>query len=286
MTLNELRDYNKWINKKPTLIRKAVIDIGGWAKVFPPTGVKAVPVKVDIPIPQRVIPPGLRVGGKISENIPGLLKAEWEGFPLWASRVRNYFNWTPVTLKLLPPLDGMSRTNEHRGAVAMLPREVQKIVFSLNGDVYVDEHNRPWLNMTKLGAVYHVPGEVDFGKIRDAIAAELYEIPYPVFKLISPDGTGGSMEVCLHNTKLAKTIGRVGEVVNVSPVLVREEIYRGSYNYAETIQRGLAEHDFSDIKPHQEYAGFYINPPFYSAIGDRKFPPILSTFDPFKRQWK
>jgi hypothetical protein len=78
----------------------------------------------------------------------------------------------------------------------------------------------------------------------------------------------------------------VGEVVNVSGVLLRNETYRGSYNYAETVERGLIEHDYADIKPHQEHNGFYINPPVYSSMGDRRFPPIRSNYNPVTREWK
>jgi hypothetical protein len=212
MNLTELRNYEKWENKSPVVIRKAVIAAGGWAKVFP-MQMKVVPVKVNVAIPPGVLP-NLPFGGKIDENVPGLLKPEPWGFPDWASRVRNYFNVTPVTLKLLPPLDGHVRTHEHRGAFALLPGYAQDLVFALNGDVYVDEHGTPWFNMIKPGTVYHFPGKVDATKIAAGMMKEILKVPMPIFKLISPDGTGGSMEVCLHNVKWANTICGVGEVVN------------------------------------------------------------------------
>jgi hypothetical protein len=270
-TMSELRNYENWKNKNPVDIRQAVVAAGGWANVFPLNMTVARYTEVKI--------------GPYTERVP-IPEVKTSAFPEWASRVRGFFNVTPVTLERLPPLDGYMRTSKHRGVFALIPASLQQLVFALNGDVYVDEHGRPWFDMIKPGTVYHFPGKVGWEKIASAMVHEVGNVPMPIFKLISPDGTGGSMEVCLHNGNRANTIGKVGETVAVSPRLVKDEVFRGSYNYAETVVRGLVEHDYRDIKPHREDKGFYVSPPTYSAIGARRFPPILSNYNPVTGEWK
>ena len=102
----------------------------------------------------------------------------------------------------------------------------------------------------------------------------------PVFKLVSPDGTGGSMEVCIHNWQRPieksfleytlgtpkpdsigkRKIGRMNEWVNVRTKVVISEKYRGSYNYSETVIVGFGEHKYRDITPHKSHGGRYLNP--------------------------
>ena len=56
LTRAQLTDYANWIGKSPVEVRKAVIERGGWSDVLP----------------------------------------DKQPFPLWASRVRNYFNNRPA----------------------------------------------------------------------------------------------------------------------------------------------------------------------------------------------
>lgn len=237
MNINELQQYKEWIGKSPVYIRKAVIDAGGWARVFPMS----------------------------------------REFPEWGSRVRNFFNVTPVTLELLSSAKGGHQMSQIKNRIyyyeiwKRTPLQDQvKEVRALNGDVYVDENGRPWFEMDKLGAIYHIPGEMNLKKMKTVYYAKYSQMP--VFKYISPDDTGGSLEVCVFNRNRASTFGRVGEVVQVSPWLIRNEVYRGSYNYAETVVRGIKEHEYRDVTPHKEKKGFYVNPPLYSSFADRRFP--------------
>jgi hypothetical protein len=249
MDINQLRKYTNWIGKSPVQIRNAVIAAGGWAKVF------AMNVAV----------------GSNQIGFPELKTTST--FPEWASRVRNYFNVTPITLELLSPVQGNRRTRQiknRRGINIWIPTEFFANAFALNGKVYADEHGRPWFEMDKIGSVYHYPGKVNARKKVGAALAKSNMMP--VFKLISPDDTGGSLELCVYNLKNASTIGKVGEEVQVSPILVKDEIYRGSYNYAETVVRGLTEHEYRDVMPHKEDKGFYLNPEIYSYISNRRFP--------------
>lgn len=256
MNISELQKYEKWIGKSPVAIRKAVIAVGGWANVFP-----------------------MRIA----------LRTAWYGapelrttkaFPECPSRVRNYFNVTPVTLERLPKGDARIAPIKNRlGYSIWISPIFQKHAFALNGDVYADEHGRAWYEVDKVGGVYHTPGKVNHWKLIDAYMAKYSQ--FPIFKLISPDDTGGSLELCVFNRKRAKTFGEIGEVVQVSPWLVRDEVLRGSYNYAETVVRGDQEHDYRDVQPHNEGTGFYVNPPIYSSIADRRFPAVLK---PWVRQ--
>ena len=255
MNISELQNYEQWIGKSPVAIRKAVIAVGGWANVFP-----------------------MSIAVKSAKKIELV-------FPKWASRVRNYFNVTPVTLERLPKGDARIAPIKNRlGYSIRISQIFQKHAFALNGDVYADEHGRAWYEMDKVGAVYHTPGKVNRWKLIVAYMAKYSQ--FPIFKLISPDDTGGSLELCVFNRKRAKTFGEIGEVVQVSPWLVRDEVLRGSYNYAETVVRGDQEHDYRDVQPHNEGTGFYVNPPIYSSIADRRFPVLKPWFDkglePFK----
>jgi hypothetical protein len=98
----------------------------------------------------------------------------------------------------------------------------------------------------------------------------------PIFKLISPDGTGGSRELVLTNPKGwlfgDSTIVDVLHWKYIRDRVVLQEPYEGSYNYAETISSGYDEHVKADVDTHREWPGFYINPDPDSALKDRGFP--------------
>lgn len=100
MDISQLREYKNWINKTPTEIRNAVIAAGGWAQVFPKN------IKV----------------------------------PEWASRVRNFFNVTPVSLVLLGPIEDRFIIKPKPQRLFIDPSAPTEILhlFALNGDVYLD----------------------------------------------------------------------------------------------------------------------------------------------------
>lgn len=245
LNAKELSDYSKWIKSNPVEIREAVIKAGGWSKVFP-------------------------MEMEVAPSFPPRLVAKQE-FPEWASRVRNFFNETPLSLRLLRSKEALFRTYTIKGKRnTVLPGAHD---FALSGDVYVDEAERVWFEMSTAGTVYHYPGKVDAGKKVDAFLSSQATIP--VFKLISPDGTGGSSEVCVHNPQVnklyvpmlgrtiaygEKRIGGEGVPTIIVTRAVTDEVYRGSYNYAETVIKGLEEHEYRDVKPHRETKGFYVNP--------------------------
>ncbi len=254
MNIIELRDYNNWVGKSPKRIKAAVIANGGWTKIFP-------------------------VGQK---------------FPLWASRVRNYFNETPSRLKLL------SKSEGKHAALEVLNYKISDLSLdaffakqALSGDVYIDKSGRKWYEMSTAGAGYHFESRnwieslsTDVKAIKGKITPQSQ---IPVFKLISPDGTGGSLELCIHNYQVynsvwqalnpftggtggKSTIGSVGKWVELYGNIVGNEVYKGSYNYSETVKEGMSAHKHRDITPHRSTSFFYVNPPRSSTLSTRKFP--------------
>jgi hypothetical protein len=287
MDLTELNDYEEWIDKSPDVVLKAVKGFGGWDRVF-----------------------------------------EKKPFPCWASRVHNYFNETPLTLKRLAKdvsdtlteraqtfifafdCNTVRRVNREgfaghplpAGAQHKLPRgcatvpeqdlrlslsEVMAARKALSGDVYLDEFNRIWFQMSAGATIYHWGSDVKSPK-REAIWAEKIkgQANIPVFKLVSPDGSGGSRECIVKNPFVVPivemgrikvmqgktTIGGVHETVAVVMRIVREPKYQGSYNYSETIEKGFAAHELRDVTPHRSRANFYVDPPPDLPLSNRRFP--------------
>jgi hypothetical protein len=53
-----------------------------------------------------------------------------------------------------------------------------------------------------------------------------------------------------------------------------DEVYQGSYNYADAMIIGFAAHKALDVKPHVASPDFYVNPENrYSNLDQRTFPP-------------
>ncbi|MEO0822768.1 MAG: hypothetical protein AAF074_20365 [Pseudomonadota bacterium] len=227
LKLADLRNQESWVGRTPEEIRKAVIAHGGWAVVFPRQG----------------------------------------RFPIWASRVRNYFNARPTRLKRL----GLAEARKAKAADRMTASDLYDVsltaFLSLTGTVYRDDEARNWYEMVPVGTIYHFKDKgwdnTTYKKVK--YLAE-YQKDTPVFKLVSPDGTGGSKEVCIHNWQHGSSKGKIGPVgqwVNVDTKTVINEIYRGSYNYSETCVVGLPDHEFRDVDPHITKYGFYKNPTRY-----------------------
>jgi len=230
MDIGQLRVYKNWIGKTPIQIRKFVIDAGGWGEVFPKS----------------------------------------EELPVWAHRIRNFFNQTPGALKRLP---GSYRPKGYRLGITMV---------TLTGDAYLDPDGIVWYQMSPAGTVYHYPGKVNF--LKKGNAAGSLQAQIPVFKFISPDGTDGSLELIVHNWRSyyipgtpfdfgENTLGKVNEWTDITYRTEFAKAYEGSYNYSETVIAGFGAHEHRDIRPHEKYGGFYIaavHP--WTKIGERYFP--------------
>lgn len=203
-----------------------------------------------------------------------------QDFPKWANRIRNYFNLKPKKLKLIKSLsrEWILASREVAGGPNIL--QDFKSAAALSGDLYIDEFGRHWFEMRATGAIYHYKGKVDLYK---KVAATLWRQEHcPVFKLISPDGTGGSCEICLHNWQLFENlrhgfggksrIGKEGQWINVRGKHVVEAKYQGSYNYSEIVLKGDGAHNFMDVNPHKKMTEAYVDPPLFQKIESRRFP--------------
>jgi len=272
-----LGDYGNWIGQTVWDVYYLVMAVGGWQNVF-----------------------------------PGAL-------PRWASRVRQYFNLNPMTLKLLDQKESReyleraqtalpasarakARRNElqsrgmgisfyapgsstkpgtplekpdPRAAIDTLTGEIGTL-YALSGDVYEDSRGRSnWFQMVPGAAIYHFGGTV-YSQTWQAIAANHWgQERAPIFKLVCPDGTGGSQECCITNPFGASTIGAVNEEVDVSDRLVKDSVKQGSYNYAETIEKGLPAHQRLDVNTDPMQPGYFVEPPDlfrFSELYMRRFP--------------
>lgn len=151
---------------------------------------------------------------------------------------------------------------------------------ALSGDVYEDLHTRTiWFQTNPGGAIYHTGRAVTSPALQAAGATYRGQEQSPVFKLICPDGTGGSREACVTNPfdveaePRAKfdarppkmvgraTIGAVGEAVDVSKRFVTDSVLQGSYNYAETVQKGLPAHQRLDVHTDPMTPFYFVEPP-------------------------
>jgi hypothetical protein len=243
MDLNMLRDYSNWVGKTPKEIIAAVITVGGWANVFP------------------------------------------DKLPVWAHRVRNYFNREPRSLMRLDA----TRTKRLMKRIEYgLPTKSTFMgyfaeKYALTGDVYKDVQGWVWYQMNEGGTIYHWgshPGNYTAGA--ESVLQELKEkigIPMPVFKLISPDGTGGSRETILRNPNGWSTpVLKENFMADMTKFVVLDYNNQGSYNYSETVKAGLSAHELRDVAPHNKYPfpNVYINPANrFSFLSKRTFPATV-----------
>src|SRR5262245_44145712 len=116
--------------------------------------------------------------------------------PFWAHQVRNFFNQEPMTLtRYAEDFADVFLANiiDHAHATGGLKERS-----ALTDYVYGDEHKRLWYQMNSGSTVYHFgppPTSVTMKAVRYGYAQSWT----PVFKLISLDGTGGSMETIIEN---------------------------------------------------------------------------------------
>lgn len=244
--LRDLRNYNMWIDKAPQAILNALSLYSGskWTTLF-----AGKPVPADI------------------------------------HRVRNFFNVTPTKLQLLrgSEAEGIRKQNKflskgiYRILKGVVYKELDPILtaVSLTGDVYRDPADkRIWWQMAPGATIYHVgSGQPKYPSVEAALATKRGQ-KATIFKLISPDGTGGSHEVIIKNPGRKETIG-TGEPVPITSNLLEDRQHlKGSYNYAETWVQGLPAHEKMDVLTHKRFKGkIYVNPKISSSpLKGREFP--------------
>jgi len=232
MDIDQLSTYHEWVGKTPDEILTEVKNVGGWAKVF-----------------------------------PGAL-------PIFAHQVRNYFNVEPMTLNRYPTDTGnefVARVQERFKNWGRI--DTFKGVMALSNDVYKDQANRTWFQMSPGGTIYHWGGEPTWD-VADAWSTNYLrgQDGIPIFKLVSPDGSGGSLETIIRNNGQS-TIGTVSKPEQVAHLVLRDYHHQGSYNYSETVEMGLPAHERHDVAPHKRYPDGYLNPPDrFLPLNARRFP--------------
>lgn len=192
-----------------------------------------------------------------------------KGVPSWLHKLRNYFNVEPKTLKLVdktPTDHAMQGIRSHGHMNSFVGKR------ALTGQVYFDEEIETWYQMSAGGTIYHWGRDV---KVDWAEAAYTQKVRgqtgTPIFKLICPDGTGGSKETIIFNSYSRTKIGETNR-----PVLVFDRVevlmkYQGSYNFAETSVVGLKKHEKYDVDTHKKDS-IYIDPPDrFEPLKDRIF---------------
>ncbi|MEO5858658.1 MAG: hypothetical protein ABIR33_06890 [Pyrinomonadaceae bacterium] len=198
--------------------------------------------------------------------------------PMWLHKLRNYFNVEPVTLRLVDKLVNdywMSEVRRYGQLKALVkgPR-------TLSNHVYFDEEVEVWYQMGPGGTIYHWGRDV-IGLLDWAEAGYAHfvrgQAGIPVFKLVCPDGTGGSKETIIKNPKINKVavstsqgdyfemhrnskIGEVNQVNMVKPSIITDGHHQGSYNFAETAVHGLKSHEKYDVETHHKDP-VYVDPP-------------------------
>lgn len=299
LTLSQLQDYSNWIGRTADEVYRAAIKAGGWQQVFPgPMPRWASRIRQYFNITPFML--RLMDESEASEHLREAQTALGASERAKARRRQQQSRgmginaWAPGTsskpgtrFQLHPnPNDAIDGKMNQLGTA-----------LALSGDVYEDIHTRTiWFQTRPGGAVYHFKEKVRSPTIRAIGATHAGQEYAPVFKLLSPDGTGGSREVCIenifdirreHKTKIDgttvhmvghDTIGNTDEVVNVSDRLVTDSVAQGSYNYAETVQKGLPAHQRLDVNTDPMTAGYYVEPPdlfrlTFFGLRERRFPP-------------
>jgi hypothetical protein len=302
MNLTELSDYREWLKHSPFEVHMHVFNLGGWKHLWNSSKFRGKP-------------------------------------PRWASRVRNYFNTTPKKLTRLDAKTSATHLKQAQkakvaaecatikamhdkslAAKAGVPLKLPKgcpaqpdpdarMSFSdtmgtrmaLSGDVYIDELKQIWFQMDPGGAIYHYGEKPWWPTVESIWASGVGQELIPVFKLVSPDGTGGSRECCITNpfdqpfelrnnvgtpmdvfvrysgAKMGRlSIGAVNEEVDVSKRVItadKHPVHQGSYNYAETVDQGLTAHNRFDVDTDLMTKTFFVDPPDpFSQLLLRTFP--------------
>jgi hypothetical protein len=197
--------------------------------------------------------------------------------PLWAHRVRNFFNREPKSLLRL----GEVQSKAHIGRIeTKYPPDKIAEKYALSDDVYRDAQNWHWYQMNEGGTIYHWGSKPKVPKFEGPYqeVKEKLGIPAPVFKLVAPDGTGGSRETILRNIhRVFVAVKKENFLAYVAHMTINDPHDRGSYNYSETVKAGYDAHKMRDVDPHEKYdfPNVYINPPAlypFSSPSERQFP--------------
>ena len=281
MNVEQLRNYNNWIGKSAEVVYNSVRAVRGWEVVFPgklPRWASKVRNYFNI-IPREL------TQATEKEATAFLKHAQKFKFQLECYEAQSANKRDPANYKRNP--DGSfpkpvwdvpkgcpteaSHAVKHTGLIDSIG-----VKNALSKHVYRDENGRLWFQMAAGSTIYHWGAPVNpLTAIFEAIFVDKVrkQAGTPAFKLINPYPiVGGSNEVIIRNQGQS-VVGAVTQKIDIGPMLVRDPVNQGSYNYAETAQVGLGAHDRLDVKPHSRGWDFYVNPSDpSSALGTRLFP--------------
>lgn len=288
LSLSDLKNYDKWIGKSAQEVYLSALAAGGWTKVFP-TSVPCWASRIRNYFnanPMRLE----RLSEEASKRV--LKQVQRFAFELDCHATqtfnRTHRNYRPNPAgKLDPPPFKVpagcpvkaSHDVVHIGVIDEIGTRN-----ALANVVYKDESSRLWYQMAAGSTIHH------FGRHPRNETIEAFwqdkvrgQDDTPVFKLVSPDNTGGSHEVVLWNDGVnangwntgSEDLGKKpGQQWDIGKIIVTEPRYQGSYNYSETVRLGFAAHEMRDMKTHVDRAGFYVNPTDrFSPLAMRRFPP-------------
>jgi hypothetical protein len=277
LKVDELKDYRKWIGVSAQKVYIAVLAAGGWKNVFP-TNVPRWASRVRNYF--NITPTTLTRLSKDASKTP-LRRVQKMAFLLDCHEVqtfnRTHQDYHPTPWGELPPppfpVPAGCPAKADPEIVHMGIKDSIGTKGALSKYVYKDESKRLWYQMTPGSAIYHYGSHPKHPTL-DAIGVEVFkgQRGTPVFKLMSPDNTGGSSELILEDDGY-DMLGTVDKPGDIRGFIITDPRHQGSYNYSETVQVGLAAHELRDVKPHRDDTDFYLNPDDrFSALESRLFP--------------
>jgi hypothetical protein len=277
INLAALQQYSTWLNHSAEQIYHAVLGVSGWKNVFPHT----LPPWASKVRNYFNLAPATLVRLADADEKRMLKQAQQFVFKLDC-----HMDQTVNRYKQDRRPNPFNKPNPAPWKVhANCPAKADHDVIHTNmtddiairrafaGAVYKDESGRLWYQMAAGSTIYHY-GDQPWNDTIEGVYVEkiLGQNDVPVFKLISPDNTGGSNEIILKNSGNVVVISSK-QTAKIRDLLVVDAAYQGSYNYSETSQVGLAAHRLRDVSPHVPGKAFYVNPlnPF-SPLRSRRFP--------------
>lgn len=286
MYMSELRDYTDWIGKTPQCILENVIRLGGWSVVFPsrlPRWASRVRNYFNV-TPSRLTRLPADAEKKIVKAVQRL-KTELECEEERQRQEAHKWDRTPEDRRNFPfgnkpnptpiRLPGHCPAKPSKAVADIGWKDALALKNSLHGAVYKDETGRLWYQMSAGSTIYHYGGTPHEYKapIDAAVVNEIKgQKNTPVFKMVSPDGTGGSREIIIKN-RGTDTLVDAGVSIIIQKLVETHLVYRGSYNYADAMITGFSAHKTLDVKPHVASWDFYVNPTnIYANLDVCKFP--------------
>jgi hypothetical protein len=284
--LSELRDYSDWVGKTAEVIHANVIRYGGWAAVFPhrlPRWASRIRNYFNVTPSKltRLAPDAEKKIVRAVQRLKAELECEeerqrqedrkWDRTAEDRRRFPyNKPNPTPIKLPGHCPKETSETIRNITWTQALALKK------TLHGAVYQDETRRLWYQMSAGATIYHYGGTPNpiTAPLEAAIVNEVKgQNDTPVFKMISPDGTGGSHEIIIKNRGTDTLVPAGASIIIKNNMVVTDEVYQGSYNYADAMVVGFAAHEIRDVKTHVPAWDFYVNPGLrYWPLAQRVFP--------------